>query len=79
MENNEDMSDNGGSGSIRPLVDHTYRDFSLYLQHAGQVPSQKKPVQISQRNFIICSLILCFRTLLRGWYDIYAKVLYSLL
>jgi hypothetical protein len=42
MENNEDMSDNGGSGSIRPRVDHTYQDFSFYLQHAGQVAKPKK-------------------------------------
>ena len=31
-----------GRSSSRALVDHTYRDFSRYLQHAGQVDRHKK-------------------------------------
>ena len=35
------VSNSGGGRSSR-MVDHTYRDFSRYLQHAGQLERHKK-------------------------------------
>ena len=36
------MTDNNNSDNERNLVDHTYRDFSMYLEQGGRIIEHKK-------------------------------------